>query len=381
MSWGEGVQGKTRGADGTRLSRILRLVLLAEAAALVLAAAGCGDLPLVDTLQRESPGELRFSPSSAAVPSETSYTFSVTGGITPYSITSGSVTVASVGENTWQFPGQTVTAGYQDFPLGASDWAGKTTSAVLRVYSGMAPQLNVSEVILPAGASWTFQASGGLPLPDYAWEVNGAPQPSGPSPNDSYVFAFTAPGAYVVAVFDSLDASHAATVEVVTNTAGGPLSITPTSAVVLPGGTIAFTALGGNLDYDFSCPDGGSIDNTNPASFVAPAGTGSYRILLTDSGGGGPVEAVAEVTSTGEALVISPSGPTVSAVGDEVQFSASGGSPYTAEPYYTFSTNKADMGTVDPATGLYRQMGEGNVVVSVMDSAGLKDNTLVKWKP
>jgi hypothetical protein len=93
------------------------------------------------------------------------------------------------------------------------------------------------------------------------------------------------------------------------------------------------------------------------------------------------VEAVAEVTSTGEALVISPSGPTVSAVGDEVQFSASGGSPYTAEPYYTFSTNKADMGTVDPATGLYRQMGEGNVVVSVMDSAGLKDNTLVKWKP
>jgi hypothetical protein len=176
-------------------------------------------------------------------------------------------------------------------------------------------------------------------------------------------------------VTDFLGVSQAAIVTVVPVTIGiDPLSITPPSAVVMPGGLVAFTALGGDGNYAFTAPDGGSIDNANPASYTAP-GTGTYAIELTD-GIGPPVGAQVIVTATGELLVLSPGSPSVSVVGDEVQFSARGGSPP-----YSYSTNKPANGSIDPVTGLYRQLAEGNVVVTVKDSVGLTDNTLVKWKP
>jgi hypothetical protein len=371
------VQGELRRVDGSRtcLSRILRLALPVAGVALALALAGCGDMSLVDSLQRESPGDLRFSPGTAAVPLDTSLTLTVVGGIWPYSLVSGAVTpsgdVTPVDDDTWQFPAQTsITGDWQDFTIGAADGAGVTATAVVRVYAG-GPTLNVTELTLPQGVGWTFSASGGAA--PYTWEVDGATVASG---TDSYAFSSTVENTYLVSVIDSLDHSQVAIVTVVPDGVGvDPLSISPVSAVILPGAAIAFTALGGDGTYAFSAPDGGTIDNANPAIYVAPTTIGSYVARVADSDGAS-ASAKVIVTATGTLPVLFPTSAIVSVIGEELQFNASGGSPP-----YTYSSNKPDIGSVDPSTGLYRQLLAGNVVVTAADSGGLKDNTLVKWKP
>jgi hypothetical protein len=152
---------------------------------------------------------------------------------------------------------------------------------------------------------------------------------------------------------------------------------------MLPGGSVAYTALGGSGSYAFSVPAGqGSIVGANPATYTAPAGTGTYTITLTDTGGESPatVSADAIVTSSGTLPLITPNSVTLSAVGDTVQFTASGGTPNPSEPYYAFSTNRPDIGRID-AAGLYTQLAPGPVLVTVTDRDGLTDKATVKWKP
>jgi hypothetical protein len=352
-----------------RLRRGPRQALaVALAAGIILGLAACGNLSLIGSLHREAPGGLRFSPADPVIALGANLTISVMGGITPYSIMSGMVT--PVNDHTWEFPATSTGS----FPIQVSDGTGKKVETLVTVYAGGEPALNVSEVTLPEGSGWTFTVAGGAP--PYGWELDGVLQPSGAAPNASYDFLPTPQGTFVVEVLDSAGVSQAAIVTVVPNGVGvDPLSITPLSAVVLPGGKVAVTALGGDGNYVFSAPDGGSIDNANPATYVAP-GIGTYGIDVADGSGPSAVSATVIVTATGALLVLSPGGVTVSAVHDEVQFSASGGSPS-----YTFSTNKPALGFVDPVTGLYRQLAAGNVVVTVVDAFGLKDNTVVKWNP
>ncbi len=339
------------------------------AAGLVLAIAGCGDLSLVGSLQQEAPGPLRFSPPDPVIPLQTALTFTVMGGIPPYSLVSGTVT--PVNANTWEFPAQTSSG---DFPIQVSDWAGKTVRSDVRVTPG-APGLNVTEVTLPVGASWTFTVVSGGVGP-FSWELDGVSQATG----SSYYFTSSVTGIYVVTLIDSLGASQVATAQVVPSGINmDPLSITPASAVMIPGGTVAYTALGGSGSYHFSVPAAqGTIIDANPATYTAPPGTGTYTITLTDTGGGLPSSATAQafVTATGTLLVLTPSSVTVSVVGDGVQFTTSGGTPP-----YTYTSNKPVIGSIDPVTGLYMQQGVGPVLVTVKDKDGLTDKATVKWKP
>ena len=246
---------------------------------------------------------------------------------------------------------------------------------IVTVYSGGEPALNVTEVTLPEGVGWTFTVTGGTPPYDLG-AGRGAPA-QGAAPNASYDFLPASAGTYIVDVLDSAGVSQAAIVTVVPSGVGvDVLSITPLSAVVMPGGTVAFTALGGDGIYSFSAPDGGTIDNANPATYVAPGAVGTYAVSVADGSGPPGVSAAVIVTATGTLPVLSPGSVTVSAIDDEVQFSASGGTPP-----YTYSSGKPALGSIDPVTGLYRQLAAGNVVVTVEDSAGLKDNTLVRWNP
>jgi len=338
-------------------------------AAAVLVLAGCGNLSLIDSFYQEAPGQLRFSPPDPVIPLDTAFTFTVMGGFPPYSIVSGSVTPLPLDDHTWEFPAQ---ASSGDFPIQVSDWAGKTMMSEVRVRAEGGLVLNVSEVTLPEGIGWTFTVSGGIP--PYTWELNGVYQATG----SSYPFVSSVQGTYFVDVVDFLGASHVATVQVVPNTIGlDPLSITPGSAVMIAGGMVAFTALGGDGNYTFSvnAPADGTIVNANPATYTAPGTTGTYTITLADTGGG-LVHSNAVVTTSGTLPVLSPGSVTVSVLDDQVQFNASGGtSPYT------YLTNKPEIGSIDPDTGLYTQLAAGNVVVTVVDSDGLKDNTLVRWNP
>jgi hypothetical protein len=346
----------------------LRAAAIILAAGIALALPACGNLSLVDTLQQEDPGELRFSPADPVVAVGADLTISVMGGIAPYSIVSGAVT--SLDEHTWEFPA--TSAG--SFPIQVSDGVGKTMETIVTVYSGGEPALNVTEVTLPEGVGWTFTVNGGTP--PYDWELDGALQPEGAAPNASYDFLPAPEGTYVVEVLDSAGVSQAAIVTVAPSGVGvEALSLTPLSVVVITGGTVAFTALGGDGNYSFSAT-GGTIDNANPATYVAPGAVGTYAVNVADGSGPPGVSAQVIVTATGTLPLLSPGSVTVSVVNDEVQFSASGGSPP-----YTFYTNKPALGSIDPVTGLYRQLDAGNVVVTAEDASGLKDNTLVRWSP
>ena len=156
------MQDKMSGIDGSRacLLRILKQTL--AAAGIALALAGCGDLSLVDSLQQEAPGDLRFSPATALVPLSVNHTFRAMGGFPPYSVVSGSGT--PVDDHTWVFPAQsTITGDSEDFTIEVADWAGKMVTAVVTVYAVGALALNVTEVTLQEGVGWTFTVTGGLP--------------------------------------------------------------------------------------------------------------------------------------------------------------------------------------------------------------------------
>jgi hypothetical protein len=357
-----------------------RLRILPWAGGLLLAASlallsGCGDLPLVDALQGDSPGELRFSPSTALIPLDTDFTFSVLGGVGDYTLTSAE-TLITVDEDTWIFEGKTsIATNPQDFSIQATDRLGHAAAAVVTVYSLAPLALDFTEVTLVEGASWTFTATDGLP--PYAWAVNDGT----PTTGSSYLFS-EAVGSYLLSVTDFLGATQVATVEVVPDTAGSgaPLSLTPTIIAVVVGGRVVFTAAGGSGNYTFVA-SGGTITPAlggNPATYTAPAVKADCTVSLSDNGGlTFPVSAaVTVVTSPVQALVLVPQSPTVSAVPAEIQFTASGGTPP-----YTFSTNKPATGSIVSDTGLYTQHEAGNVVVTVRDFDGLPDHTLVNWQP
>jgi hypothetical protein len=365
---------------GTRKRRAL-LALVCIVAAIALALAGCGDLPLVGTLQGESRGDLRFSPTAALIPLGRDLTLSVTGGIYPYDIVSGAVTQES--DVTWLFPAQTaITGTSEDFPIVVTDRAGKLATATVTVYALPPLELNVTEVTIVLGGSFNFTVTGGQS--PYTWAVEGVPQPPDPDadPTLNEIFTFTpaAAGIFWVSVMDALPMSCAATVTVVEAPAAGtPLEITPTSAAVLSGGQLSFTALGGTGPYTFSAEPGlGTFvyPNANPATYTAPAvvDVTVVTVTLTDDYNGDFVTATVKVTVN--PLTLFPIGPTVSAIRDTVQFKASGG---TGPGTYTFTTGQEEEGTID-STGLYTQWGIRNNLVTVKDAAGSKVNRQVKFK-
>jgi hypothetical protein len=335
----------------------------------VLLLAGCGDLSLVDALQGDSPGELRFSPVAALVPEQTAFAFTILGGFLPYDIALNA-TLTPKDDRTWIFEGGEVTDPdiTANYTIEVTDLLGKTATAVVTVYKLSPLTLNVQEVTLVQGDSWTFTVTGGLS--PYTWELEDEPQAPVPDTDNAFTYEAGAEGTYTLSVTDSIEVSRIATVLVVP--VPPALQITPTSASVLTGGQLAFTALGGTSTYSFSAT-GGSITNTNPATYTAPGTAGTRTISVTDG-----VDTVLATVSVIEAppLVLSPESPTVSAVGDTVQFTASGGTPP-----YSFSSKKPWWGSMDAETGLYTQLRKYRKVgVAVRDAAGTLVTTVVKWR-
>ncbi len=352
--------------------------LLLAAAGLALALAGCGDLSLVAALKGDSPGQLRFSPSSALVPENTDFAFTVTGGFSPYEVGMGAG-LAAREDATWVFPGRDIPGQSQLFTIQATDLLGNTASAQVTVYAVPAPLvLDVTAVTLVVGGSWTFHASGGSG--PYSWSVNEVPVSPPPVPDTAYTYLAAAAGVHALAVTDSIGLSQSATVTVREAAPGAPLEITPLSATVAPKGTATFLALGGTGEYTFEVVAGGAggtiaSAGANPATYQAPAYSGSDTVRVSD-GGSSVTAAVLVIDPAAPPLSLSPQSPTVAAVGDRIQFQASGG---TGPGTYTFSTNKPAIASIDPLTGSYLQLREGHAVVAVRDAAGASAHTLVQF--
>jgi len=354
------------------------------AAGIVLALAGCGDLSLVDTLQAESPGDLRLSPATALVPENTAFTFTVLGGFRPYVI-AVSAALTPKDDHTYVFDGGTAPAGgTQDYPIEATDQLGNTATALVTVYSLPPLVLSAQNVTLLEGDSWTFTVSGGQP--PYTWTLDGVAQDPIPDTDNTYPFPMVLPGVYTVGVSDDIGVTRAAIVQVLPlPPPDSPLAITPTSASVLVGGTVVFTALGGSGSYTFNA-SGGTIapePDGNPATYVAPAVKAEYTIGLSDDNGATfPVSATVNVVTTpNQALKLAPESPTVYAVNDTIEFTA-----FDGTPPYAFSTDHPAWGSIVPTaanSALYTQLEEGegrNVMVRVTDADGTSTSTMVNWK-
>lgn len=345
---------------------------------LALLLAGCGDLSLLKALEGDSPGELRFSPNTVLIPENTDFTFAVLGGFTPYEI-SLSAGVTPKDGNIWVFPGRDISTESEMFTVEATDLLGHKASAEVTVYAVASPlELNVSELTLLVGQSWTFTATGGSG--SYAWAVDDVAVNPPPSPADSFPYLAVIPGSHTVTVTDSLGVSRGAAVTVKAVVADAPLQISPDRGVVGVNGMLSFMAEGGTGPYHFEVLPGGaggdfSVAGVNPAAYIAPGAAGTDRIRLSDDAGA-TVEATVIVIAA-SSLKLSPESPTVSAIGDTVQFEASGG---TGSGTYIFSSGKPDQGRIDPSTGYYVQLGVKNVVVTVQDASGAAANTIVKFK-
>jgi hypothetical protein len=354
--------------------------LVLAAAGLALALADCGDLSLFAALKGDSPGELRFSPATALVPENTDFTFSVLGGFSPYEVAVGAALSSRDGTN-WVFQGKEITGESELFTILATDLLGNTATAEVTVYAVSSPlALDVTEVTLQVGLSWTFTVTGGSG--GYVWSVDDVVVDPQPAPDDAYTYLAGVPGNHTVVVSDSLGLSQAAQVIVVdAPPPNAPLTISPTSAAVAVNGTLGFTATGGTGQYTFAVLAGGAGGTiadakANPVTYTAPAAPGTDTVRVTDDGSGATLDATVSVIAV-PALQLSPQSPTVSAIGDTIQFEASGG---TGQGTFTFSSGKPDQGSIDPLTGYYVQLGTKNVVVTVTDANGATANTVVKFK-
>lgn len=357
------VPGKQRGRNEALRFR----AFIAAIAVLVLS--GCGDLSLVNLLNNESQGEFRLSPETVNLQVGKEFAFTATGGFTPYNyeIVSG---LGGFGkEQTWVYkaPDDIGTADYIEVTIQATDQLGNSDTATVRVFKPFSI-VGDTAVTMQLPGSVTIQAAGGVT--PYSWAVDGTADPFGTNP---YLYIPTTEGAHVVNVTDDIGNYKEVTITVLPSKP--PLTIDPVAAGVQKGGTVSFAAFGGAGIYSWSATAGSISAAGSQAIFTAPSSPGTVTVILSD-GPNSQVTATVTVTADPiQRLVLSPDDPTVAAVGDTVQFCATGG-----VPPYRFTSAPSPHGSVDPVTGLYTQKtAEKHVKVTVTDQVDSTDSTFVHW--
>jgi hypothetical protein len=187
--------------------------------------------------------------------------------------------------------------------------------------------ISPAAVTVPLNGTSTFTATGGQP--PYSYSVA-----SGTGTIDAGTGLYTAPGTActeTVRVTDNAGGHSDATVYV-TNSSG-PLTISPTTVTMGPGGSLTFVASGGSGGYSFSLvlPTGTGSPSINPSTGAYTAGVsiGTDTVRAQDSLG---VTADATVTVT-EAVT----GVDYMVSATNFPTTAAGGSTILATDGYTFT--------------------------------------------
>ncbi len=291
-------------------------------------------------------------------------TFSATGGdgSYTYSITAnnsgGSINASGGGYTAGDTGGVTDT-------VRVTDNVGATASLTVAV----GPQIALSPIAagIPFSGTQGLNATGGSGAYSFAI-VEGLPRGSLACGASSCTYTADTSGAPYVEHVQVSDSAHpAATATATVNVAGTlPLAISPTSAVRSPGGTVAFTALGGLPSYTFTFAPGGNLSGGNISTggaYTAGNTGGVTDIVRVSDSLSGTADAAITVTA---AIAITPSSATVPP-GGSVAFGATGGnSSYT----FSISTNNSG-GTIDAGTGAYVAGNAGSVTDTVRVTDGL----------
>jgi len=317
-------------------------------------AAGSAVVRVTDNLGATADASVTINAALAIVPATKSlavnniYTFSATGGVSPYtfSIVSGGGAINS-------------SSGAYTAPATAG-------SATVRVTDGMGNisdstvTINAALLISPLTATisssgtQSYSATGGVS--PYSYSIL-----SGPGSINSSTGLYTAAsaGSVTVRVTDSLGNTSNGSLTVT-----GPLTVSPVTAYVVTNSDLSLSPEGGVSPYTFSIVSGGGVIDTVTGDYTAPATIGSATLRTTDS-----VGATADTAVTiYEPLTLSPLSLTIAAL-DTTTFTASGG-----VGTLTFSISSGD-GSINSTTGFYTAPAvAGTDIVQVTDTIG---NTVV----
>ncbi len=208
-----------------------------------------------------------------------------------------------------------------------------------------------AQVTLAAGTTQQFNATGGTA--PYTWSVSDATVAAIDAATG--LLTALAPGTTVVTATDANGVAGTAAVTVTT------VTVSPETAVLQPGDTLQFTATGGTAPYTWSVSDPAVATIEAGTGLLTAVAVGTTQVTAVDANGFSATSGNITVSD----IAITPS-TALLAVGDTLQFTASGGTPP-----YTWASNNLAVATVDPATGLLTAVGPGTTSVTVTDAAGL----------
>jgi alpha-tubulin suppressor-like RCC1 family protein len=290
---------------------------------------------------------LAINPTSKTLAVANTFTFSVSGGVSPYifSANSGAINASSGLFTASGSPGSaTVTV---------ADHLGNTSNATVTVNAALtiAPTTKTTTI----NSSTSYTATGGVP--PYAYSVIST---NGGSFSGSTYTAPTSTGTYSVKVTDSFG-----NISIGTVTVNAALSISPSTETLATGDGFTFGASGGIPPYVFST-NSGTI-NSSSGYYLTPGSTGTANVTVTDSIG----ETSTAIVTINFPLFITPA-TLVTIPGNTSLFSALDGvSPYV------FSVIGTGSITTSSSTGTYAAGSSGSDTVRVTDSVGNITNSTV----
>lgn len=288
---------------------------------------------------------LAISPATKTLAVNNSFTFSATGGVSPYtfSVFSGG---GSINSTTGAY---TAPASGGAVVVRVTDSFGNISSSTVTINSALA--INSAGSVSTISAVDTLSFSGSAGVSPYTYSVFSGP---GSINSSSGLYTAASAGSVTVRVTDSL--SNTADFSLTVNPA---LSVSPVSTYLVVSSDLSLTASGGVSPYSYSIVAGaGSIDSA-AGVYTAAATTGSATLRTTDSMGHTADTAV----TIYNALTMSPLTVTM-AINTTQAFTASGG--FGALTYSVVS----GLGSVN-ASGVYTAPGAaGSAIVQVSDTIG-----------
>lgn len=298
---------------------------------LLLLTGACSEISLFTLLVNEREGDFKMSQDVVNVSYGETYQVKAQGGFLPYSYETASV-YGTLDPLTGEYTAPQTGSGDEEVEIMSSDRFDSSDTMKIRLYTHL--EATLTSFTIRMGETQNFDVSGGYIVTAYT--VTAVYGTIIPVDSDTYTYDPASTGMDYIEITDEINNSISITVQVLS---AGELGITPTYAVITPGGTQPFEVSGGtgifpgDFTIELSDPGFGSISNDgiDTITYNAPASEGAVILSVTDDIG---TTVTADIYITGETpvtLTLSPSYVEASP-GAILEFTAAGGIPP-----YTFS--------------------------------------------
>ena len=289
---------------------------------------------------------LAIAPATKTLAVNNVFTFSATGGVSPYtySVFSGGGTINGT-TGAYTAPAAAGTA-----VVRVTDGLGNVSNSNVTINAALA--ISPTTATIASTGSQTYTSTGGVA--PVAFSVASGP---GSINATTGVYTPTMAGTVIVRVTDSLSNTSDGNL-----TVNGPLVVSPTTAYVVTNSDLALSPAGGVAPYTFSIVAGGGIIDSVTGVYTAGATAGTATLRTTDSAA--PVATADTAVTIYNPLVMTPTLVTMG-INTNQTFTASGGFGALTFSVYTGT------GTVNATTGVFTAPAVSGVnLVHVTDTIG-----------